>query len=137
MADQSDPPRQWMPAFLAALRNSGNVRASCQAAKISRKEAYKQRDRSATFRAAWDEALADAIDILEAEAWRRARDMSDTLLIFLLKAHRRELYGDRVQLDIPALVDRYAAAHGLDEADKARAVAESERLLKELRGAGR
>jgi hypothetical protein len=140
MADHPSAPKyaEWRPAFLAALRNSGNVRAACQAAKVSRKTVYQWRERSAEFKAQWDDALDDAIDILEAEAWRRARQMSDTLLIFLLKAHRRELYGDRVRLDVATLVDQYAASYGeLTDEDRARAVAESERLLKELGRAGR
>jgi hypothetical protein len=35
-------------------------------------------------------------DALEDEALRRAKDKSDTLLIFLLKARRPEKYKDRV-----------------------------------------
>lgn len=83
---------EWRPAFLAALRGSGNVRAACQAAGVSREVAYRHRDASLPFRAAWEEALADAIDGLEAVARKRALETSDTLLIFLLKAHRPELY---------------------------------------------
>jgi hypothetical protein len=129
---------EWSVPFLAALRNSANVRAACQAAQVSRQSAYVARDRHATFRRAWDDALADAVDTLEAAAWQRARSISDTLLIFLLKAHRRDLYGDRVTLDVEGLVARYAEEHGVEltDADRARAVAESTRMLKELSRAG-
>jgi hypothetical protein len=83
---------EWRPAFIAALRNSGNVRASCHAADVSRETVYNHREASAEFRADWDSALEDAIDVLEATARQRAQASSDTLLIFLLKAHRPDKY---------------------------------------------
>jgi hypothetical protein len=91
------PAGEWRPVFLAALRNSGNVRAACQAAEIDRSTAYDSRDSSKEFAAQWDEALEDAIDVLEAVAQKRARASSDTLLIFLLKAHRPQKFRDPVQ----------------------------------------
>lgn len=97
MAAEQQWPQDWMPAFLAALRNSANVRASCQAVNITRANAYKARASSARFRTAWDDALADAVDVLEAVAWDRARKQSDWLLWKLLQAHRRDFYGDRVK----------------------------------------
>lgn len=83
---------EWMNTFLAVLRNSGNVRAACDKAGISRISAYTARDRDSIFRDAWDEAKQDAVDILEAVAWSRAQTQSDTLLIFLLKHNRPETY---------------------------------------------
>ena len=90
---------EWMPAFLVALRNSANVRAACQKAGIDRKTAYNHRDKSDEFRRQWQEALEDACDILEAEAWTRAREKSDLLLIFLLKAHRPAKYRETTRLE--------------------------------------
>ena len=81
-------------------KRQGNVRASCLAAGIARKTAYVWRDRWATFAAEWDEALEDACDVLEAEARRRGMSISDRLLMFLLKAHRPEVFGDKAQVDI-------------------------------------
>lgn len=112
----------WRPLFINALRNSGNIRASCQAAGIARDTAYKARSASAEFAAQWDEALEEAIDTLEAAAWSRARDgvtrrdpimyqgqkvsekvvteYSDTLMTLLLKAHRPEKYRERFDIEI-------------------------------------
>ena len=87
-------------AFIAALRNSGNIRASCNKAKISRRTAYNWRNRWATFAAEWAEALEDSCDVLEAEARRRGMSVSDRLLMFLLKAHRPEVFGDKAKVDI-------------------------------------
>lgn len=103
----------WYNVFLAELAESGMVKRACEVAGIARRTAYTHRDKRKKFRAAWDEALQVAISTLEDEAWRRARDgvtepvyqggklvgtvqkYSDTLLIFLLKAHNPERYRDR------------------------------------------
>ena len=110
------PPRGWQSRFTASLAETGHVTASCRAAKVSRRTVYRERDRSAEFRAAWDEAFEDGIDALEMEARRRAvqgtekpvfyqgakvgttREYSDTLLIFLLKGARPEKYRDSFDL---------------------------------------
>lgn len=83
---------EWRPIFLRVLRNSGNVRAACTAAGITRQAAYKAREGSTEFAEAWADAVEDAVDGLEAVAIERARRSSDTLLIFLLKAHRPAKY---------------------------------------------
>lgn len=84
----------WHDAFISALRASGVVRLACHAAGIARKTAYAHRERDPDFRAAWDDALEDGVDVLVAEARKRAVGSSDTLLIFLLKAHRPAVYRD-------------------------------------------
>lgn len=96
----------WRQPFLENLAMSGNVTAAAKAVGVGRRQAYAARERSQVFRRQWDEAVAEATDLLEAEARRRAlvgyeepvfyqgqevsrvRKYSDTLLIFLLKAHR-------------------------------------------------
>jgi len=90
----------WKPAFIEALRQSGNVRAACQKANITRQAAYSARSKQPTFKLAWDNALADAVDALELTAWRRAHEHSDGLIKFLLKAHRRELYNPATSHEI-------------------------------------
>ena len=84
-----------MERFLDKLRNSGNVRLSCKAAGVPRRTVYNWKARWKTFDDEWEEALGDACDILEAKAWERAIEgQSDRMLMFLLKAHRRDVYGD-------------------------------------------
>lgn len=100
----------WQVKFLKCLAEKGNVSAACRKAKIDRKWAYEKRDRDPLFKEAWDEALEVATEALEEEARRRAKDgvlepvfylggkvgsvrkYSDTLLIFLLKAHKPNKY---------------------------------------------
>jgi hypothetical protein len=106
----------WITAFLVALAESGNVARSCKKAKVSRQEAYRTRKEDKDFLMAWDEALGIAVGLLEDEAWRRAREgvlepefykgekvgavrkYSDTLLIFLLKAHKPFLYRENIDI---------------------------------------
>jgi hypothetical protein len=110
---------------LAALANSANIRLACDAANIARKTAYNHRKRNPAFAEAWDIALEEAIDVLEAEAWRRSvkgversvyyqgikietsKEFSDILLMFLMKAHRPERYRDN--FDAAKLLDILAS----------------------------
>jgi len=96
-APKRRPKPDWAPRFLEVFRATCNVRLSADAAGIDRDTAYWRRQRDETFAARWAQAEQDAIDVLEAEARRRALSVSDTLLIFLLKAHRPALYRERYQ----------------------------------------
>jgi hypothetical protein len=100
-------------AFLAAFRETGNVSLSAAAAGIERTTHYKWLDDDG-YRARFDLAQDDAVDVLEAEARRRAvegvdepvgwyqgvaggtvRKYSDTLLIFLMKGAAPHKYRER------------------------------------------
>ena len=94
--------RAWYPAFLEAFRNSCNIRASAQAAGVGRSTVYEARADDPEFAAALAEAESDAVDVLEAAARARALTVSDNLLIFLLKAHRPNVYHERVEQRVTA-----------------------------------
>ena len=122
-------------AFLAAFRETGNVRLACEVAGVGRSSHYRWREKDPAYREAFDLAREDAADILEAEAFRRAvegveepvgwykgvaggtvRRYSDVLLMFQLKALRPEKYRERVEvrgvlanLDISRLPDELIA----------------------------
>lgn len=104
---------EWRPAFLSALRNSANIRAACLAAGISRETAYNHREYSAEFRAAWETAWEEAIDVLEAVAFQRAQKSSDVLVIFMLKANRPAKYRETIKIDLTAYIHARAAELGL------------------------
>ena len=109
--------KPWRPLFLDTLRGTGNVRLAASNAGVARQVAYRARDSSPTFRDAWDEALEEARELLEAEARRRAavgveepvyykgqvvgmiRKYSDNLLMFLLKAHWPDKFRENVSID--------------------------------------
>lgn len=109
---------QLKKAFLAAYRDTGNIRLACEAAGVKRRATvYEWQEHDAEFSAAFKQAQAEAVEALEAEAHRRAvlgwdepviapgrgivgsvRKFSDTLLIFLLKGAAPEKYRDRLDM---------------------------------------
>lgn len=86
--------------FLATYRNCANIRASCDAVGIARNTFYKWRDEEPEFAAQLDDLGEDATESLEQIGWERAKDSSDTLLIFFLKARRPEIYRDRHLVEV-------------------------------------
>ncbi len=109
--DTGDTPKK--EKFIAALRACGNVSQAAKSAGIGRKTAYRWRDDDKDFADQWNDAVDEAGDVLEKEAWRRAtkgvrrpvyqggkragyvQEYSDTLLIFLLKGAKPDKYKDR------------------------------------------
>jgi hypothetical protein len=109
-------PEGWRKVFLKSLARTGSVKASAKFAGVGRRFAYKHKAGDAKFSAAWDNAIESAIDLMEAEARRRAmkgmlkpgfykgekcgsvREYSDRLLMFLLKAYRPERFRDNFNL---------------------------------------
>jgi DNA-binding phage protein len=118
--------RDWIPRFLEALSLMPNVSSAARTAGISRAMVYLERKENPEFRAAWDEAVDVGVDLLEQVAHTRATTgearrvlrtitrtvdgqvvertewveesvrVSDAMLTLLLKAHRPEVYRERV-----------------------------------------
>src|SRR5438067_5704413 len=86
--------------FLDNLRKYGAGYVACKQANIARSTAYDARNAEPEFAAAWEEAKEDALDLLEATAHKRAHAVSDTLLMFLLKAGRPEKYRESSTLKL-------------------------------------
>lgn len=102
--------------FLKKLREWPNVARAARQCGVSRQTVYNHRRSDDEFAAAWDEALDEGVDRLEEEAERRGfkgvmepvyykgekvgtiRRYSDTLAIFLLKAHRPEKYRENIDI---------------------------------------
>ena len=112
----------WRDAFIERLKATGNVTLAATGAGVTRQNAYQTRNRNKTFRRLWNEALEEAVDRLNGEARRRAmgikRDIyyagkvvgtknvySDSLLMFLLKAHRPQLYRDNFKVEHSGVMD--------------------------------
>lgn len=104
----------WVPRFLEIFRATGNVRLAADAAGVDRSTPYVRAARDPAFAAAWERAREDAVDVLEAEARRRALGGSDALLMFLLRAHRPERYRETLDLrvELRAEAERIAARVG-------------------------
>ena len=105
----------WRGVFIERLKATGNVTLAAAGAGVTRQNVYQTRSRNKTFRRQWDEALEQAVDLLAGEARRRATGMkrdvwyagekvgeenvySDALLMFLIRAHRPQLYRDNVKM---------------------------------------
>lgn len=88
----------WEDRFIDILSKSCNVSLAAEGAGVVRARAYARRKESPLFAQRWDTAKEIALDVLEAEAYRRARSSSDVLLIFLLKAHNPDKYREQLQI---------------------------------------
>jgi hypothetical protein len=144
-ASTQPPPRRvpntkldWVDGFLSILRDTGNVRAATHAAQIDRSTAYKLRERDPSFANAWEEAIEEAADVLEAEARRRAtigvdepvfykglpvgsvKRYSDSLLMFLLRGIRPDAYRDRISFKDETSSPREHLVTKLDELEARR-----------------
>lgn len=114
---KKDEPK-WVPVFLKHFAECGIVTAAAKKARINRQSVYVYRDRHPEFAALWKSAEAEAVELAEAELFRRAvvgelkpvfhagekvgtiREKSDTLLIFLLKARRPNVYRDNKRIEL-------------------------------------
>ena len=103
--------------FIKALENGETVSEAAAALKITRADLYQWRRVDTTFDAAWTQAWELGAYVLEEEAVRRAvegtekpvfrggevvghmREYSDSMLMFLLKARKPELFGTSVKSD--------------------------------------
>jgi len=114
---------KWHKVFIEMLRRAPNVRLACEAAAIGRRTAYTHRERYRAFKQAWDTAIEDSVDLLEAAAFQRAtqgteepvfmrdadnkpiqvgtiRRYSDRMAEILLKRFRPEKYRERVDSQV-------------------------------------
>jgi hypothetical protein len=149
---------RWTPAkraeFLAALADTGIVSVAARTAGLSTSRAYALKEQDAEFAEAWEDAEQAAVDALELEARRRAHDgvdvpvvrqkgpvltsdgapltikhYSDRLLAFLLRAKRREQFGDRLPAPGPG-----AAAPSNPPEDEHDAAETRDRLARRIAG---
>ena len=81
--------------FLSAYITCGNIRAAARAARVHYTSHFYWMKTDPHYAAAFEEAREMAAQHLEDEAVRRAMGGSDTLLIFLLKAFKPEVYKER------------------------------------------
>ncbi len=121
-------------AFLTVLAASCNVTKAAKAIGVSRELLYDWRDKDPEFAAAWERAVTLGVEALEDIAHVRAfdgldkpvyqsgvevgkiREYSDTMAIFLLKAHKPKKYRENQRIEMtgadggPVQIDDTAAA---------------------------
>lgn len=89
--------REAMDRFLDRLRLSPNVTKACKAAGVPRSTVYTWRSKWVTFANQWDEALEEATDLLVDKAWKMALADNERMIMFLLAAHRPDVYGTQAR----------------------------------------
>ena len=112
--------------FLKVYALCGNVTTAAKAAGIGRATVYVWAEHDDAFAQAMRQAELEATDVLEQEAWRRARDgvaepvyqhgklvgtvqrFSDALLVFLLKSRAPERFRDRIDVGGQVIVKAVA-----------------------------
>ncbi len=91
--------QQKKEAFLAAYADCGTILHAARAVGISRQTVYNWQQADEDFAVAMHASTRDVRDDLFAEARKRAKDGSDTLLIFLLKALDPEMFRENVRVE--------------------------------------
>ncbi len=104
--------------FLECVAEGHTVKTAAKAINVSRTCVYNWRDEDKKFSQGWDDAILDGDDEFEEEARRRAikgvkepivsggmiigekLKFSDTLLMFLMKARRPDLYNPTQKVDL-------------------------------------
>lgn len=90
--------------FLAAFREDGTVTHAAKIAAIDRATVYRWLEDDDAFAKDYADAKEEGIESLERVARERAKNKSDVLLIFLLKAARPDIYADRVKTETTNVV---------------------------------
>jgi hypothetical protein len=72
----------WGPRFLAALRETANIRMSAELACVGRATVYTRRNSDPDFAREMSEAIEDAVDALKLEVRRRALNGIDEPVIY-------------------------------------------------------
>ena len=108
---------------LRAYAECGTVAGAARAAGVSRQTFYTWMESDSEFAAALVDCRATLADELEDEAIRRAKKGSDSLLMFLLRAHRPERYREKHVIEVvsPEVQTRLA-----QQADALQGVVEAE-----------
>lgn len=85
--------------FIETLEAQGTVLHAAKAAGVSRWTAYRWRHEDLEFAFEWDQALENAVDVVENSLYQKAVSGDVICMIFYLKAHR-PIYRDRLNIDI-------------------------------------
>lgn len=80
----------WKKLFLEAMAETPVVKVACKAAGVSRQHAYKARRDDPDFLRAWDIAVEDGLDLVDASVHESAKlDLTAALYILNTRRYRR------------------------------------------------
>ena len=95
-----DQIKEMMKRILTEYVKVGVIGLACDNAGVRRKYHYQWCEEYPAYKERFEELREKFVDGLESVAIQRAKEKSDSLLILMLKAHRREVYGDKSDLNI-------------------------------------
>ena len=87
--------KELMKNVLNEYVKCGVIGLACDHAGVRRKTHYDWLEKHPKYKELYEEIREKFVDGLESVAINRAREKSDSLLMFLLKAERRDKYGDK------------------------------------------
>lgn len=120
----------WHDRFLKVFEDSGIVTEAAKAAGVSKATVYRHRAEDEDFAARWAEVEEWSTEELEQVAYKRARDGDTTLVIFLLKARRPEVYRESQYVEHGGTVT-HSHEQGINDALDS-ALGEVDRLASQL-----
>jgi hypothetical protein len=89
--------------ILEQLQLNGNVTAACRKAKVSKESFYAHcradPDLLARKEAARSTGIANRVEEAEDSLFEQVRQGNVTAIIFTLKSHKRDIYGDKQALE--------------------------------------
>jgi hypothetical protein len=89
-----------MERVLREYLRLGVIGAACDNAGLPRKTHMQWMKKYPRYAELINEVKEKFIDGLEVVAMERAREKSDSLMQLMLKAHRREVYGDKTEMEL-------------------------------------
>lgn len=98
--------KESMKRILTELVSCGVVGTACLRAGVPISTHKLWLKKYPAYKVRFEEIKERFVDGLEVVAIERAKEKSDALLTLMLKAHRREVYGDRSQLELQANLDK-------------------------------
>jgi hypothetical protein len=92
--------KELMRLVLSHYAQCGVIGTACDKAGVRRKTHYDWYEKHERYKELFDELRERFVDGLEEVAIERAKTKSDSLLMFLLKAERREKFGDKADIEL-------------------------------------
>jgi hypothetical protein len=122
-----DAPRR--AVFLRELMRSPVVGVAARRAGLTRGAVYRERERDALFRAAWDQALTGAVDDVEQVLVEKAQGGDLKAIEMVLKAHRPERYRERHEVQVVQDAVIEVSLVGVDKSLEVKEIGEGEQRL--------
>ena len=92
--------KELMTRVLNEYAKCGVIGLACERAGVHRSRHTKWLKNYPQYKELFETIRERFVDGMEAIAIERAKEKSDSLLMFMLKAHRREVYGDQSKMDM-------------------------------------